>query len=199
MNADTDGHAPRPEGSAHVASCVIRVSDLDRSLTFYRDVFSCRVALHEADMALLLAPNGFQVYLHSRQSFHRRGAGSLGCQYLMWATGSESDLRDVTQRLRAYDTAALPHRKRSDVPGRVRPRRRTRDCRPSQPPPASPHGDRGTTTRLTDMPQMAPHNDQPTLPRSGLRRRFHAVARRFDTQLGQTSTQTPRFLQLLIV
>ena len=98
-----------PKVSAHVASCVIRVSDLDRSLTFYRDVFSWRVALHEADMALLLAPNGFQVYLHSRQSFHRRGAGSLGCQHLMWATGSESDLGEVTQRLRAYDTAAYSH------------------------------------------------------------------------------------------
>ena len=49
-----------PKVSAHVASYVIRVSNLDRSLTFYHGVFSCRVAIREHNMALLLAPNGFQ-------------------------------------------------------------------------------------------------------------------------------------------
>lgn len=109
MDTDIDGQSPQAEISAHVASCVIRVSNLDRSLTFYCDVFSCRVALREPDMALLLAPNGFQLYLHARHSFHHRGAGSLGVQYLMWATENESDLLQVTQRLSAYDTAVYSH------------------------------------------------------------------------------------------
>ena len=109
MDADTDGKAPQPEISPHVASCVIRVSDLDRSLTFYRDVFSCQVAIREADTALLLAPNGFQLYLHARDWFRHRDAGTRGVQYLMWATESEADLRRLAQRLRAYDTAVYSH------------------------------------------------------------------------------------------
>ena len=48
-----------------VASTVIRVADLDRSVNFYRDVFCCRVALREPDTALLLTPDGFQIYLHA--------------------------------------------------------------------------------------------------------------------------------------
>jgi catechol 2,3-dioxygenase-like lactoylglutathione lyase family enzyme len=39
----------------------MRVSDLDRSVRFYRDVFCCQVALREPDAALLLTPDGFQI------------------------------------------------------------------------------------------------------------------------------------------
>ncbi len=109
MDIATNGQTPQPAISAHVASCVIRVSHLDRSLKFYSDVFSCRVAIRQADTALLLTPNGFQLYLHARESFRHRGAGGLGTQYLMWATESESDLQRITQRLQAYDTAAYSH------------------------------------------------------------------------------------------
>ena len=109
MESDINGHSLHTGLSAHVASCVIRVSDLSRSLAFYRDVFCCRVAVREDDMALLLAPNGFQLYLHARTSFHRRPAGTLGCQYLMWATDTESDLQQMEDRMRAYDSAAYTH------------------------------------------------------------------------------------------
>jgi hypothetical protein len=34
MDTDINGQSPQAEISAHVASCVIRVSDLDRSLAF---------------------------------------------------------------------------------------------------------------------------------------------------------------------
>ena len=47
--------------SVDVVAIVVRVSDLDRSLKFYCDVFSCRVAVREADMALLLTPKGFEI------------------------------------------------------------------------------------------------------------------------------------------
>jgi hypothetical protein len=56
-----------------------------------------------------LAPNGFQLYLDARASFHRRSAGTFGCQYLMWATDTESDLQQFMQRMRSYDTAAYTH------------------------------------------------------------------------------------------
>jgi len=74
MDADRDSSAPRPEISAHVASCVIRVRELDPSLKFYCDVFSCNVAVREADMALLVAPNGFHIYLHAPS---RRGRAAI--------------------------------------------------------------------------------------------------------------------------
>jgi catechol 2,3-dioxygenase-like lactoylglutathione lyase family enzyme len=49
-----------------VASTVIRVSELQRSVSFYCDVFLCRVALRESDTALLLTPDGSQIYLTRR-------------------------------------------------------------------------------------------------------------------------------------
>jgi catechol-2,3-dioxygenase len=76
--------------SVDVVSIVVRVSDLDRSLKFYCDVFSCRVAVREADMALLLTPKGFEIYLHQNDEFHSRAAGALGVRHLMWATDSQS-------------------------------------------------------------------------------------------------------------
>jgi catechol-2,3-dioxygenase len=108
MDADRDSNAPRPEISAHVASCVIRVGELDPSLKFYSDVFSCNVAVRETDMALLVAPNGFHIYLHA-PSRRRRAANTAGIQYLLWATDTESDLQELAQRLRAYDPAVFSH------------------------------------------------------------------------------------------
>jgi catechol 2,3-dioxygenase-like lactoylglutathione lyase family enzyme len=106
---DTEKSVPENGIAADVASCVIRVSNLDRSLKFYCDVFSCRVLIHESDMALLLTPNGFQLYLHADSRFRHRGGGTTGVQYLMWATDSQSDLEQITQRLRAYDVAAFSY------------------------------------------------------------------------------------------
>ena len=108
MPADRDSNAPRPETSAHVASCVIRVRDLDASLKFYCDVFSCKVAVRETDIALLVAPDGFHIYLHA-PARHRHAADTAGVQYLLWATDTESDLQELGQRLRAYDPGVFSH------------------------------------------------------------------------------------------
>ena len=107
MDADRDSSAPRPEISAHVGSCVIRVRELDPSLKFYCDVFSCNVAVREADMALLVAPNVFHIHLRAPS---RRGRGHhRRVQYLLWATDTESDLQEFAQRLRAYEPAVFSH------------------------------------------------------------------------------------------
>ena len=95
--------------AADVASCVIRVSNLDQSLKFYCDVFSCRVLIHESDMALLLTLNGFQLYLHGERRYRRRGAATIGVQYLMWVTDSRADLDRIMQRLRGHDVAAFSY------------------------------------------------------------------------------------------
>ncbi len=109
QNQAMDAENPEAGIAAAVASCVIRVSDLDRSLKFYCDVFSCSVLIRESDMALLLAPNGFQLYLHAEPTFRHRGPGTIGVQYLMWATDSESSLKRISQRLRTYDVAAYSY------------------------------------------------------------------------------------------
>jgi hypothetical protein len=48
MDIDTDHKTTEGELSASVASCVVRVANLDRSLRFYCDVFSCHVVGREA-------------------------------------------------------------------------------------------------------------------------------------------------------
>ena len=92
--------------TAKVASSLMAVSDLDRSVNFYFDVFSCQVAVHEQDTALLLTPDGFQIYLHSKGPSRQPRVGATGIKYLMWATDSQVELQRILQRLRAYDAAA---------------------------------------------------------------------------------------------
>jgi len=98
----TTGQPQPGAGIASVASTVMRVADLDRSISFYRDVFCCRVALREADTALLLTRDGFQIYLHATGP-SRRPRIPMGFQYLMWATDSHAELDRVAARLRRYD------------------------------------------------------------------------------------------------
>jgi catechol 2,3-dioxygenase-like lactoylglutathione lyase family enzyme len=95
--------------TATVASSLVTVSDLARSVNFYCDVFACRVVLHEQDTALLLTPGGFQIYLRSKGPSRRPRVGVTGVQYLMWATDSQAELLRISQRLFAYDVATFSY------------------------------------------------------------------------------------------
>jgi catechol-2,3-dioxygenase len=108
---DPDDHQTvESEPSADVAAAVLRVANLERTLQFYCDVFSCRVAIREADMALLLTPNNFELYVHERSEYvSRGGVGNFGTQHLMWATDNQSEMQRITERLSAYDTSAYSH------------------------------------------------------------------------------------------
>ena len=92
-----------------VASTVMRVSELDRSVNFYCDVFSCHVAIREPNTALLLTPDGFQIYLHSTGQSRRPRLAPIGIQYLMWATDTQTELQRITTRLRAHDQATYTY------------------------------------------------------------------------------------------
>jgi catechol 2,3-dioxygenase-like lactoylglutathione lyase family enzyme len=84
---------------ARVASSVVFVSRLERSIKFYREVFSCEVAIHDRDAALLLAPGGFQIYLINRGTRAPHPSGGIGLQYLIWAVESDAELREVEAAL----------------------------------------------------------------------------------------------------
>jgi len=103
------GPAKAGAGTTTVASTVIRVADLDRSVNFYCDVFCCRVALREPTTALLLTPDGFQIYLHSTGPSRRPRLAPIGIQFLMWATDSQAELERLTARLQAHDQATYTY------------------------------------------------------------------------------------------
>lgn len=84
---------------AKIASSVIFVSELERSIDFYRDVFTCEVAVHEPEAALLLAPGGFQIYLRAMGGSTQHSSGGIGVQNLMWATDTRADLQRFEQIL----------------------------------------------------------------------------------------------------
>jgi len=86
---------------ARVTSSVIFVSRLEVSIGFYCDVFSCRVTIHDGEAALLLAPDGFQIYLIARGPNTTHPLGGIGLQFLIWAVESEAELRDVARAIRS--------------------------------------------------------------------------------------------------
>ena len=85
--------------AARVTSSVLFVSQLDRSIEFYRDVFSCAVSVREPGAALMLAPDGFQIYLIARGTRAEHPLGGIGHQYLIWAVDSDAELRDLAAAL----------------------------------------------------------------------------------------------------
>lgn len=90
------------EHGARITSSVIFVSDIDRSVDFYREVFACEVTIQQPEAALLLAPGGFQIYLIGRSARTPHPSGGIGPQFLIWAVHSADDLQDLDQTLRRY-------------------------------------------------------------------------------------------------
>lgn len=89
-------------GKARVSSCLMRVSSLDRSVTFYRDVFQCRIAIHEPDAALLLTPDGFEIYLRTHEESRIGGITDIGVEQIIWSADSEEELYRIEQRMRIH-------------------------------------------------------------------------------------------------
>lgn len=113
-----DGAAEQDDGShidegradtkaaATVASAVIQASELNRSVNYYRDVFLCRVTVHEPHSALLLTPGGFQIYMYEKGGASVPHAiGRVGVKSLIWAAETETELQRIAARLRTYDAA----------------------------------------------------------------------------------------------
>jgi hypothetical protein len=86
-------------GTARVTSSVLFVTEIQRSVDFYCGVFDCTATIQDRDAALLLGPDGFQIYLVERGRGASHHAGSVGPHCLIWAVDSAAELTRVDQAL----------------------------------------------------------------------------------------------------
>lgn len=134
--------------TANVASSVIFVSELDRSVRFYSEVFGCETALREYDGALLLAPDGFQIYLIAKGDRAPRHTGGIGDQHLMWATDDAEGLTQFEDVLKKLDSYTDTHTGGCDVRAGSRPGRNPRRHRSPQPCATASFGPGGAPLQL---------------------------------------------------
>jgi len=105
MDADRDSNAPRPEISAHVASCVIRVPELDPSLTVTCSRATSRFA--KPTWRCWSHPTCFtSTYVPPRGAAAAITAGSSIC---CGPPTPNPICRSSPQRLRAYEPAVFSH------------------------------------------------------------------------------------------
>jgi hypothetical protein len=80
-----------------ITSSVIFVSELSRSVEYYRDVFSCTASVQNLYSALMLTPAGFQIYLIARGNRASHLLGGIGYQCLIWTVESAAELDELEQ------------------------------------------------------------------------------------------------------
>ncbi|WP_409436561.1 glyoxalase [Mycobacterium sp. SMC-14] len=75
-------------------------------MKFYCHVFQCEVAICDKDAALLLTPDGFEIYLRTNEASRAGGITGVGVEQIMWSVGSEEELQQIEQRMRVHDPSA---------------------------------------------------------------------------------------------
>jgi len=85
-----------------MSSAVMFVQELDRSLTFYQELLGLKVALRDEPAALLVSPEGFQLYLRSMGPGAQHPLGFVGIQYVVWTADGEEDLQRCERVLRRH-------------------------------------------------------------------------------------------------
>jgi CBS domain-containing protein len=78
--------------SVRLASVVLSVSDLTRSLDFYQPLLSYSVVSRDDDAALLAGPDGSQLYLRSLGRRPGPAGEGAGLDRAVWTAGSPDDL-----------------------------------------------------------------------------------------------------------
>jgi catechol 2,3-dioxygenase-like lactoylglutathione lyase family enzyme len=99
------GHSGRAAPQAHgpqLASVVVFVHDLDQSVDFYRELLRMEVTVRTSTAALLVSPNGFQVYMRAVGPRAGHPSGQVGTQYVIWTAGSLDDLHRCERVLKAW-------------------------------------------------------------------------------------------------
>lgn len=78
-------------------------------MNFYAEVFGCKVALRDDSAALLLAAEGFQIYLMAKGTPTAHPTGAIGGQHLMWATESPEALLHFEELLKKLGHFTYTH------------------------------------------------------------------------------------------
>jgi CBS domain-containing protein len=86
--------------SVRLASVVVFVSDLARSLGFYQPLLRYTTIVSDAGAALLTGPDGSQLYLHQVSDGSARRDDGVGVQWAAWTAGDPQDLDRCTEMLK---------------------------------------------------------------------------------------------------
>jgi CBS domain-containing protein len=86
--------------SVRLASVVVFVSDLARSLAFYEPLLRYPITASDGDAALLTGPDGSQLYLLRVGDSSTRRNGGIGPQMVGWTAGGPDDLDRCTELLK---------------------------------------------------------------------------------------------------
>lgn len=100
--AAVGAHDTRSPGATglRLASAVMVVTDLDRSVTFYEELLGWHVTVSDDTVALLAGPEGFELYLRTMGPGTQHPLGFVGIQYLIWTATDEADLQRCEDVLR---------------------------------------------------------------------------------------------------
>jgi catechol-2,3-dioxygenase len=88
-----------------LTAAVMFVRNLDKSLSFYRELLGLEIADRSTTAVLLESANGWQLVLRAFGENASHPLGSIGVQYLVWTTASRADLdacEAVLKRLSAH-------------------------------------------------------------------------------------------------
>jgi catechol-2,3-dioxygenase len=85
-----------------LSGAIMFVRNLDRSVTFYRELLGLQVADSSPTAALLLNDDGSQLVLRAFGQNATHALGSIGPQYLTWTAASKDDLDRLAGILRQH-------------------------------------------------------------------------------------------------
>jgi catechol-2,3-dioxygenase len=85
-----------------LSAAVVFVRDLDKSVTFYRELLGLKVTDRSSTAALLVNEDGSQLVLRATGANSPHSLGSIGIQYLAWTTQTLADLDRLADFLRRH-------------------------------------------------------------------------------------------------
>ena len=83
-----------------LSAAVMFVRNLDKSVSFYRELLDLEVVESSSTAALLGNADGWQLVLRAFGENARHALGALGVQYLVWTTATKEDLDRRAELLR---------------------------------------------------------------------------------------------------
>jgi catechol 2,3-dioxygenase-like lactoylglutathione lyase family enzyme len=98
-----------------LSAAVMFVRNLDKSLSFYRELLGLDVADQSSTAALLVSADGWQLVLRAFGENAPHPLGTIGVQYLLWTTASKADLDACEAALRRLSAYRETHSTGQDV------------------------------------------------------------------------------------